>query len=108
MGYSQPARVPATVANVRLSPSFGAGFCVGADDVPLMVAMAMLGDVPPPGLAASAGTANAAATMMAITTAEYVPRDLCISVLLLPVRLRKAVGKFSRANVKLSWPCRGT
>src|SRR3954452_20834271 len=66
MGYSQPAPVgrarpptePLTVANVRLSPSFGAGSCVDAADVPLTVAIAMLGVVllpDPPPLPARAG-----------------------------------------------------
>src|SRR4051794_19580812 len=59
MGYSQPASEPLTVANVRLSPSFGAGSCVDAADVPLMVAIAMLdGGVllpDPPPLPARAG-----------------------------------------------------
>src|SRR3954454_21825585 len=62
MGYSQPAIEPLTVENVRLSPSFGAGSWVDAADVPLMVAIAMLGGVvllpDPPPLPARAGATS--------------------------------------------------
>src|SRR3954462_11875951 len=62
MGYSQPAMDPTTVANLRLSPSLGAGFCVDAADVPLMVAIAILGVVllpgPPPLPARAGATAS--------------------------------------------------
>src|SRR5215475_4274226 len=50
--------VPTTVANVTLSPSFGAGSCVEAADVLLTVAIAMLGGdvvLPLPPLPARAG-----------------------------------------------------
>jgi hypothetical protein len=57
---------------------------------------------------AKAGIAKAAATKTTAALAMYVPKCLYISVDLLSVRLRKAVGEFSKGIETLSWPCRGT